>query len=382
MEPARHVAVLIETSRAYGRGVLRGMTQYNRERGHWFTYFRPHGLGDPVPAWLKSWQGDGILARIDNRLTAKAILASGVPVVNLRGTLPELEFPFVGTNNRLVAQLGADHLLERGFRNFAFCGHRRGFHAGLDQRCNEFQRFIEKAGCQCDVYRRPSAKTWEEQQDRLSRWFAGLPKPLAVMTSNDDRGLEMLDACRRVDITVPDEVAILGVDNDEYLCEMAIPALSSIELNLERIGYEAAALLDRLMSGRPTPKRPKEIGPRGVVVRHSTDVLAVEDPEVAQAVRFIRQHACEGIHLADVVEQVLVSRSTLAPRFKSLLGRTICQEIRRVQVGRAKKLLAGTHLPIKHVAREAGFRDVQYLTRAMGKLVGQTPAVYRQEMRG
>ena len=381
MKRVRHVAVLVETSRSYGRGVLRGVARYNRERGHWSTYFRPHGLGDPIPAWLKSWQGDGILARIDNRRTAKAILASGVPVVNLRGTLADLEFPFVGTNNQLVAELGADHLMGRGFRNFAFCGYRHGMHTGFDRRCEEFKRIIEKAGYRCDVYCRTSSKSWEKHQDRLSNWIDGLPKPLAVMTSNDDRGLEVLDACRRVGSLVPDQVAVLGVDNDEHLCEFAIPALSSIELNLERIGCEAAALLDRLMSGHPAPKRPKEIGPRGIVVRHSTDTLAVEDPEVAQAVRFIRQHACEEIHLADVVEQVQVSRSTLAPRFKNLLGRTIYQEIRRVQVGRAKELLAGTHLPIKHVAREAGFRDVQYLTRAMGAIVGQTPAVYRQEMR-
>jgi len=380
MKQVRHVAVLVETSRSYGRGVLRGVARYNREHGRWSTYFRPHGLGDPVPAWLKNWKGDGILARIDNRRTANAILASGVPVVNLRGTLGELQFPFVGTNNREVAQLGADHLLGRGFRNLAFCGYRSGFHSGFDERCREFRRLIEEAGCHCHLYCRPSAKTWEQQEERLGQWIQELPKPVAIMACNDDRGLEILDACHRKDIAVPDDVAVLSVDNDEYLCEMAIPALSSIALNLERIGYEAAALLDRLMSGRPAPKQPKEIGPRGVVVRHSTDVLAIEDPDVAQAVRFIRHHACEGLHLADVVEQVLVSRSTLAPRFKNLLGRTIYQEIRRVQVERAKELLAGTSLPIKHVAREAGFRDVQYLTRAMGALAGQTPAAYRQMM--
>ena len=117
MKAVRQVAVLVETSRSYGRGVLRGVARYNRERGRWSTYFRPHGLGDPVPAWLKNWQGDGILARIDNRRTAEALLASGLPVVNLRGTLSELKFPFVGTNNRLVAKLGADHLLVEGGRD-------------------------------------------------------------------------------------------------------------------------------------------------------------------------------------------------------------------------------------------------------------------------
>lgn len=382
MKSIRHVAILVETSRSYGRGVLRGVARYNHERGRWSTYFRPHGLGDPVPEWLKTWQGDGILARIDNRRTAEAILASGLPVVNLRGTLSDLELPFVGTDNRKVAELGADHLLGLGFRHLAICGYYSGYHRGFDERRDRFQQVVKDAGGDCHVYCRRLPKTWEQQQQHLARWVRGLPKPVGIMACNDDRGLEVLDACRRVGVIVPDEAAVLGVDNDQYLCEMATPALSSIALNLERIGYEAAILLERLMSGCAPPTSPKEIGPRGVVVRQSTNVLAIEDPDVAHAIRFIREHACEGIHLADVVEQVQVSRSTLAPRFRSLLGRTICQEIRSVQIRRAQELLVDTDLPIKHVAREAGFRNVQYLTRAMGKMVGLTPAAYRKEMRG
>jgi LacI family transcriptional regulator len=142
----RHVAILIETSRAYGRGLLRGISRYNQERGLWSTYFQPQGLGDPPPPWLASWHGDGILARIDNVQLAQAVTRSGLPVVNLRGTLDDLTFPFIGSNNQAIGRLGAQHLLERGFRHFGFCGFARGYHSGLDQREDCFGEFVEQTG--------------------------------------------------------------------------------------------------------------------------------------------------------------------------------------------------------------------------------------------
>ena len=138
----RHVAILVETARAYGRGVIRGIARYNRERGRWSTYFQPQGLGDPPPPWIKTWKGDGIIARIDNANTARIIAKAGVPVVNLRSTLPNLGFPFIGADNRAVAHLAAEHLLERGFRQFGLCGYRRGYHLGFDVRQQSFREHV------------------------------------------------------------------------------------------------------------------------------------------------------------------------------------------------------------------------------------------------
>lgn len=377
----RHVAILIETSRAYGRGLLRGIARYNREQGNWSTYFQPQGLGDPAPPWLSGWRGDGILARIENRRVARTVLQARVPVVNLRGTLSDLPFPFIGSDNEAVGRLAADHFLERGFRHFAFLGLRRGYHPGIDRRCDCFQRFIEQAGYRCQVLedtprRRP--RSWEQEQDWLAGSIARLPNPVAIMTANDDRGLQVLDACRRMGAAVPDQVAVLSVDNDEFLCGLSLPSLSSIDLNSEQTGYEAAALLDRMMNGKRPPKRLPEIAPAGVVVRRSTDVLATDDADVIRAVQFIREHACRPIHVPEVVQHVSVSRAALEPRFRHVLGRTMHQEIRRVQIERAATLLAGTDLPIKQVAQQAGFKTVQYLTRSFRNVTGHPPATFRR----
>ena len=378
----RHVAILIETSRAYGRGLLRGIARYNREHGRWSTYFQPQGLGDPPPPWLAKWQGDGIIARIDNLPLARAVTRSRAPVVNLRGTLGDLTFPFIGSDNEAIARLGAEHLLERGFRHFGFCGFARGYHPGLDRRGDCFQQLIEQAGYACQVLQDPPRKrprSWEQEQDWLARWIAQLPKPVGIMTANDDRGLQVLDACRRAGAAVPDQVAVLGVDNDEFLCGLSLPPLSSIDINSEETGYQAAALLDRMMDGKRPPKRLAEIAPAGVIVRLSTDVLATDDADVIRAVQFIRKHACRPIRAAEVFDHLSVSRSSLEPRFGNVLGRTIHQEIQRVRIERAKTLLAGTDLPIKYVAQQAGFKTVQYLTRAFHRVTGDTPAAFRRQ---
>jgi LacI family transcriptional regulator len=271
----RHVAILTETSRAYGRGLLRGIARYNRDHGQWSTYFQPQGLGDPAPAWLASWKGNGILARIENRIVARVVHKAGVPVVNMRGTLADLPFPFIGSNNLAVAKLAAEHLLERGFRHFAFFGYQRKLHPKLDLRGDCFQQSIEQAGFHCQVLRdvkRQRPRTWEQEQAWIARWVSELPTPVGILAANDDRGLQLLDACRRSQVAVPDQVAVLGVDNDEYLCDLSLPSLSSIDVNSEETGYQAAALLDRLMDGKRLPKRIPEIKPQGVIVRRSTEI--------------------------------------------------------------------------------------------------------------
>ena len=379
----RHVAVLIETSRAYGRGLLQGVQRYNRERADWSTYFQPHGLGDPPPPWLTSWRGDGILARIDNQGLAGAIRKAGIPVVNLRGTLPDLPFPFIGADNHAVGRLAAEHLLDRGFFHFGFYGVRRRYHPGYDRRGDSFRERIAEAGFDCAVLRSDHghrAPEWEAQQDRVGSWLTALPRPVGIMTCNDDHGLQVLDACRRIGVAVPDEVAVIGVDNDEYLCGMAIPPLSSIDINSQETGYRAAALLDRLMAGRKAPRRIAETQPGVVVARRSTNVLATDDALVVRAVRFMREHACEGIDTQAVLQHTGASRGVLESRLKRVLGRTVRQEIRRVQIERAAELLAGTDVPIKQIAVDTGFRTVHYLTRVFSAATGEPPAAYRRRM--
>jgi len=380
----RHVAILIETSRAYGRGLIRGIARYNRENGNWFTYFQPHGLGDPPPPWLIRWAGDGIIARIDNHMTARTIAKVRIPVVNLRSNVPNLQFPFIGADNEEVGRLAAEHLLERGFKHFGFCGYRRRFHPGFDMRQDCFRQFVEQAGCRCSLFTLSSGArqqlAWEQEQERIGKWIESLPKPVGIMAVNDDRGLQVLDACRRIEVKVPDEAAVIGVDNDEYLCGLSIPPLSSIDVNSEQAGYRASVLLDRLMSGKRPPKKTPKIKPRGVVTRRSTDVLATDDVEVVKAVRYIRTHACRPIKGEDVASFMKVSRTYLEPRIRAVLGRTIHQEIARVRIERAKELLSTTPMPIKQIARDSGFKTVQYFTRMFLQETGQTPAGFRRQV--
>lgn len=384
MRPTPHVAVLIETSRAYGRGLLEGVAEYVRQYGPWSIYFKPQGLGEAPPSWLKGWKGHGILARIDDATMAGVVRAAGLPAVDLRGRLPGLGLPRVGVDNGALARLAVQHLREHGFRHFAFCGPPPGEHAHMDQRCDDFSRLVQEAGFSCTVFRGRSGRhrpSWEQEQEQLADWLRTLPRPVGIMASNDDRGQQLLDACRRGGVAVPDEAAVIGVDNDSILCGLATPPLTSIDVNPQRVGYEAAALLDRLMAGEQAPPEGIFLDLCRVVTRQSTDVLAIDDAELARAVHFIREHACDGIGVEDVLAAVCLSRSVLERRFKRLLGRTPKAEILAVQVERARQLLAETDLPLGTVARRSGFRNEKYFGDLFFRKTGVRPGAYRRRAR-
>jgi LacI family transcriptional regulator len=376
-----HVAVLIETSRGYGRGLLEGVARYNREHGPWSMFFEPHGLNDPPPKWLNTWEGDGILARINDHRMAGVVMATGLPVVDVRGRLTDLGLPFLGVDNREIARLAVEHLLARGFRHFGFCGLARGEHHHMDQRRDFFHRFVAAAGYDCHHFEPQRGRPWEEEQEQIADWLVRLPKPAGVMTCNDDRGHQTLDACRRAGVPVPTKVALVGVDNDAVLCNMADPPMTSVDVNSGQVGYEAAALLNRLMHQPGSRRKPAfiELPPRGLVVRQSSDVLAIADPEVAAAVRFIRAHACEGLTVAAVSAHVAVSQSVLERRFKAILHRTPKREILQVQLDLARRLLCESHLPMAVIAERSGFATYKYFGDVFVRELGLRPGAYRRQ---
>jgi LacI family transcriptional regulator len=386
MRSIPHIALLVETSREYARGLLRGIAQYHHEHGPWSIYLAPHGLDEPPPSWLKDWHGDGILCRMNSKRMAEAILATGIPAVDLRGAVPNTRVPFVGLNNRPIAQLGYDHLVQCGLKNFAFCGSPRGENPPQDYRCDFFVELVESNGKKCDVFLGQTIRgrkySWEHEQERIANWIKKLRKPVGVMASNDDCGHQVLDACRRAGVSVPDEVAVIGVDNDSNLCNLCTPPLSSIDTNPSRVGYEAAALLMRLIRGEKPPHEPVLLGmPRGLVRRQSTDVLAVDDDDVVRALRYIREHACEGIRVSDVISQTKHSPSTLERRIKALLGRSVKSEITRVRLERVKLLLQESELKITQIAAKTGFAESKYLCQVFFTSEGMTPTNYRKQFR-
>ncbi len=384
--PHRRVALLIEASRVYARGLVRGIARYNAEHGDWSVYYTPHDPHDPPPAWLKNWQGDGILVRMQNRALADAVLDLNVPVVELRRAMPQLDLPTIGPDDQAVAEIAVQHLLERGLEHFGFLAAPTGWHPSMDVRADHFRQRIAETGFECHVFqlkrKRGAGDSFEAQREEIVDWVQTLPKPIGVMTCNDDQGLQVLDACRQAGVLVPDEIAVVGVGNDDCLCNLSVPPLTSIDLNSHRIGYEAAALLARMMDGDPPPDGPILIEPRAIITRMSTDVLATEDQSVVRAVRFIREHACDRIQVADVLQHVKMSRAALEPRVKKVLGRTIYQEIQRVQIDRVKELLLGTDLPIKQIAHRTGFRYVEYMMRVFRRATGETAKNYRAKMKG
>jgi LacI family transcriptional regulator len=377
----RTVALLIETSNSYARGLLTGIIQYTRERTSWSTYLGEHGRGDSPPEWLGHWKGDGIIARIENGRIAQAVAESGLPAVDVSAAnlLPKL--PWIETDDRAVADAAYEHLAERGFRNFAFCGDPR--FNWSNWRGEHFARRAREAGFDCHMLN--SAVTasdsdeWSIQAERITAWVASLPKPVGIMACYDLMGREVLQACRRGALAVPDQVAVVGVDNDEHLCELSDPPLSSVIPDTRGTGYKAAELLDGLMRGVAVEVRGYFIPPLGVAARRSSDVIAVEDADVAAALRFIRDRACHGIGVSDVLDAVPLSRRILEARFKKLIGHSPHDEIDRVRLNRVKELLRDTELSLYEIARRVGFQHAEYLSVWFKKSAGLTPSDYRRE---
>jgi LacI family transcriptional regulator len=377
------VALLIETSNAYARGLLRGIRAYIREHRSWSIYLGEHRRGEPAPHWLQRWHGDGIIARIENAAIAEAVVASGIPAVDVSAARHVPNLLYVETDDAAIARLAADHLLGRGFRHFAYCGD-PAFNWS-NWREEHFQQRITQAGFDCHLYQpswnRGGTAPWDREREDLAGWIRTLPRPVGVMACYDIRGREVLDVCRQLGISVPDEVALIGVDNDELICDLADPPLSSVIPDTQRTGYEAARLLDLLMAGQSELPLAHLIPPLGIAVRSSTDVLATDDADVSAAVRFIRAHASEGIKVEDVLRAVPLSRRVLESRFEKLLGRTPHEEITRVQVERVKELLAETDLSLAAVAHRAGYKHVEYMSVVFKRETGLPPSEYRRQVR-
>lgn len=377
----RRVALLIETSRSYGRELLYGVKRYSAERGPWSLFVEVRDLESMPPAWLKSWDGDGILTRSGSTAIASAVKRAGVPAVELRSTRRGSEFPFVGVDNQAVGRMVADHFLQRGFRQFGVYG--------LDteqffvERRNSFIAHLQKNGFSCSQFqqRGPSEKPsqWETQQSRLIHWIRSLPKQTGIMACTDQLGCWLLDACERCGVSVPEDLAIVGVENDETLATMSTPPLSSVRLAGDKIGYEAARMLDRMMRGAKAPKRPKLFPPLGIESRTSSDIFAIDDQLLSQAIKMIRERACDGLRVPEILAAVPLSRSSLERGCRRILGRSPNEEINRIRIDRVCTLLQETDLSLKQIAQQSGFNTTQYLLQVFRKSMGVTPGSYRKQ---
>ncbi|MFO0910156.1 MAG: substrate-binding domain-containing protein [Isosphaeraceae bacterium] len=382
------VALLVETARGYGRDFLRGVVRYARLHGPWSFYVTPGDFEQALPR-MRSWGGTGIIARIETDRVARAILAAGLPTIalglsekQLRRGNPLSRLSEVVSDSHGAGGMAAEHLMERGLRHFGFVGV-AGRIWSL-RRQEGFCARLEASGLEALCFepgRKGQILEWAREEPLLVEWLLRLPRPVGIMACNDDRGRAVLEACRTAGLRVPEEVAVVGVDNDELLCDLADPPLSSVSLNAEAGGYRAAELLDGLMQGRIRKARRIVVEPLRVVARRSSEVVAIADPDVAGALRYIQEHACEPISVKDVVKALVVSRRALEIRFRKETGRTIHGALIRSRLARAQQLLIETDLPVERVASATGFGRPSYLAQVFREHHGMTPAAFRRQAR-
>jgi LacI family transcriptional regulator len=376
----RRVAVLVDTSTTWGRDVISGVHRYGSGEGNWQLFLEPRGIEQR--RWLPSgWKGDGVVARIGLPGLAKQLRAMRIPVVNVSAIrLPQVDHPRVVADQEASANLAAEHLLDRGYRHFGYFS-LLGLEYVMDHQL-AFQAALRMAGHDCAVYTvQPeigAEPNWNLDLKRLGQWLRRLPKPLAVFAWNSSSAREVVYACVAAGLSIPEEVAVLSGTEDDLLCKVAPVPISAVSQNAEMIGFRAAAELDQLMS-RPLSRMPAEvrIAPSGVVVRRSTEHLAIEDPSLVKALQFIRARFANPIQVEDVARHAGVSRRALEQRFREQLKRTPAAEIRRVRVEHAAGLMRQTSLPVSLVAEKCGFSSPEYMAVTFRRQTGMTPMEMR-----
>jgi len=382
----RHVALVLSLNKRFDRKVIEGVTRFVHESGTWSVF-----LEDDPSAKIPDFRRgsfDGVIADLDDPRIPKQVAGLTIPVVGIGGIDSECALNFtvstVGTHNRKIAEMAADYLTRLGLRSFGYCGlPTRTIDPWNRERQEAFCQRLQGHGYGCSVFsgRYKPSHSWEQLQEALFTWLSPLPKPVGVLAANDVRARHVLEACRRFGCRVPDDVAVLGVDNDELLCELATPPLSSVVQGTEEIGYRAAGLLDKLMRSRHRNVTNVLIDPVTIMERASTDLVATTDRVVAEALRFIRQQACSGLGVTQVARGIGVSRSTLDGHFKRVVGRTVHDEILHVQMSAAQKLLVTTALSLEEIARRIGLCHAQYFSALFRRVCGQTPGQYRRRAR-
>jgi LacI family transcriptional regulator len=365
----KRIVLLVETSREFGRQLIIGIARYARLNGPWSFYKEPIDLKSSIPH-LTSWKPDGIIMR-DSLITNELLKLKIPTILAIHNSSYPKNFPIIKTDSYSIAKMASGHFIEKGFKCFAFCGFDN--FDWSNERKSHFCRFNSEFGYKTHAYSSPNTSLtydWEKEQRHVSEWIKTLPKPVGILACNDDRGQHILEVCKRINFKVPEDVAVVGVDNDPMICEIGDPPLTSIALNVESAGYEAAKLLDQLINGKKMKGQQIIVTASHIVQRQSSDILAVNDSEVASAIRYIKENAKNKILVKDVVKTTDIGRRTLEQRFRKTVHRSIYDEIRKVRVEWISKLLMETDLPISHISSFFNFTDIEHISRYFKKEKG------------
>lgn len=380
-----------EIALAFPRGahqevLITGVLRYASEHEcNWSYVTAPESLALSVLD-LVGWRGSGIIAAINTPAEAASVRDSKTPTVNISGTLPKTPVPRISVDNGIVGSMAAEHLIERGFRNFAFFGLRNVAYSAIREEAFQARlkaaEFTAKSLLMPPTYRAKGTH-WREQQRRLVKWLSNLPTPIGLFAVSDYRARQVLDACRQIGLRVPQQVAVVGVDNEEVICEHVQPRLSSVARNNQQEGYQAAAMLDLLIRGKKVDNMEKMVPPSGVIARESTETIAFKDPRLYEAIVYLNSHIDEPIGVQELASHVGVSRRWMEYAFRDAIGESPYQYIRHRRLTLAQQLLEkepGTK--IYQVARRTGFTSAKQLSMAFGQEFGKSPREYQRAKNG
>ncbi len=365
----------------YSRQVLRGIQRYSMSKPHQWWFARGD-INFGELAAIESWAPDGMILQLSDIALEQPLLATGIPCVNVSTRHTGYRIPTIGPDNYAAGAMGAAHLFECGLRHLAFWPQFNG--ATASYRIERKRGLMETAArLGVTFHDTPApARTVREQEARLFRWLRGLPKPVGFMTSGDSTAVELIEACRIAGILVPEEIAVLGIGDETFDCELAPMPLSSVTLPGERVGYEALVLLEQLLSGAPAPADMMLLPPLGVTMRTSTRPNVLDDPYVETVLRYIYNNASSKLTIATVAALVPLSRRSLELRFRQQRGHTMREEIHLACVMRSKVMLLETDLTVEAIAAATGFADSSHLVRIFHKIIGITPQSFRRQARG
>ena len=379
---------MVETSRAYGRGICRGVARFAEQHPDWTILYQERNLKESIPEFLRKYRVDGILMRVDQPSVARKIVSLGIPTVDLLGARVEGDCPAFLPDDVAIAATATDHLLNNGFVYFAFCGlsgipfsdsRQRGFAESLGKYGFRALNYPHRAKHFGEILRAEEHGFLEIGS--IAKWLKSLPKPVAVFACNDVRALQVVQACHLIDCAVPDDVAVLGVDNDEIITELCHPKLTSIEPNTLSSGYKACLCLDRMMNRSKPESFLDRTAPVGVIERDSTNIIATTDKLLASALHEIRDRACDGLTVKNLLDHLHISRTHLEAKFKKAIRRTIHDEITRVRLKRVCQLLYSGDDTLVTIARKSGYLDISHLSRLFRKNFDVWPGEYRKRAR-
>ncbi|MFK7911442.1 MAG: XylR family transcriptional regulator [Akkermansiaceae bacterium] len=381
----KRIAILVESSRAYGRGLIRGISEFASTQQDWQLLYRESRMGQHFGDWLENWQGDGIITRINSMEEAEMIANKGIPAVDLYGAFSHPAISSLDADHEAISHVAADFYAHTGISNYAYCGY-PGVHFS-DVRGTAFEEAVKQQHQKLHIYSSSqpaepsitSHEAWRSgREEEIAKWLHSLPKPVAVFACNDVRALDVSSACRLAGIRVPEDVSIMGVDDDALICSMSIPPLTSVKPDLIRQGQRGAQILYELMSERRTEPVTESVLPIAVIERPSTDQIVSKYSYVVSALRYLRSHIHKAIGVEDVAEHAGVSRSLIDRAFIEELGYTVSQEIRRLRLLRIEHLLKYTDMKLAGIAQQTGFSSSTSLSNFFKSVHGVSPGKFRE----